>query len=283
MNNTRILSGIIILLLVGGAVFFIPRVHAPLTVTPPVEQPIVPEPIPVAPVEPITYSAVVLITDTPAKELVGIVGKENLNAVLALNRIDERHLKKNVPITIPSRFDDPFTLSAFPRSVPALAQTPKILLVSQRVQEFAVYEYGQLIRFGAVSTGKKATPSPSKLYHTNWKGKLVTSTVDDSWIMPWYFNLDNMEGVSMHQYDLPGYPASHACVRLLEADAVWLYEWADQWQLSPDGHTVLKDGTPVLLFGEYEYGKTAPWKLLPEDPQAIQIDPDTEVLPHIVL
>jgi lipoprotein-anchoring transpeptidase ErfK/SrfK len=163
--------------------------------------------------------------------------------VLALNRLDEQHMDKGKTVVIPDSFDDQEAFESFPLTIPALKEVPKIMLVSQRLQAFALYENGDRIRSGPVSTGKKSTPSPSKLYFTNWKGKLVTSSIDDEWIMPWYFNLDNKLGVSMHQYDLPGYPASHACIRMYEWDAKFIYDWADQWKVSDDGESVLAHGT----------------------------------------
>jgi hypothetical protein len=42
--------------------------------------------------------------------------------------------------------------------------------------------------------------------------------------MPWY-QFSNDRGFGVHQYDLPGRPASHGCVRMLERDAKWVYEW----------------------------------------------------------
>ncbi|HEY6403600.1 MAG TPA: L,D-transpeptidase, partial [Blastocatellia bacterium] len=88
--------------------------------------------------------------------------------------------------------------------------------------------------------------------------------------LPWYFNLDNKQGISFHQYDLPGYPASHGCVRLLEEDAAWIYGWADQWKLSAD-RRVETQGTPVIVFGKYDYGKQAPWKQLVTDYRAASL------------
>jgi hypothetical protein len=144
------------------------------------------------------------------------------------------------------------------------------------------YENGILVRFGGVSTGKESTQTSSKLFFTNWKGKLVVSSIDDGWLLPWAFNLDNFAGVSMHQYELPGYPASHSCVRMSEEDAKWVYEWADQWILSPK-EKLLASGTPVLVFGKYHYAEKAPWKRLPEDNKAINIpleDIQKEIAPH---
>jgi hypothetical protein len=80
-----------------------------------------------------------------------------------------------------------------------------------------------------------------------------------------YFNFYNKEGVALHQFDMPGYPASHACVRLLEQDAKWFYYWAEQWILGSDGNFAAH-GTPVIVFDEYGWGKRRPWRSLLENP-----------------
>jgi hypothetical protein len=280
MNSLRATVFVLIIVLILGGVFIYSKkiklntsspIPPPASVVPPPAGGTVLPPPPEPSKEDSGYHSITLGAENVSAQFVEAVGKNHLAEVLSLNRLDMKHLQKNQLIIIPDSYDDLFALSSFPRVVPDLVNVPKIVLVSQKIQEFAVYENGNLIRFGAVSTGKKSTPSPSKLYHTNWKGKLVTSTVDDEWIMPWYFNLDNFDGVSMHQYDLPGYPASHSCVRLSEEDAKWFYGWADQWTLSGDKKTVLANGTPVLLFDEYDYNKIAPWKKLPEDKYAMRL------------
>jgi hypothetical protein len=111
-------------------------------------------------------------------------------------------------------------------------------------------------------------PTPVGLYHVNWQDKERVSTFNDEWLLRWYANLDNTLGTSIHQYALPGRPASHSCVRLAAEDAEWFYAWADEWRLSADGREVLVPGTPVVVFGSYGFGRRPPWKLLPEDPQA---------------
>lgn len=89
--------------------------------------------------------------------------------------------------------------------------------------------------------------------------------MNQSWILPWCFNIDDITGVSFHQFDLPGYPASHGCVRLLEEDAKWLYDWAEQWLLAKPGDEILAYGTPVIIFGDYSYGEKPPWQRLADD------------------
>ena len=221
-----------------------------------------------------TYHALTLSTISPAKELAAAVGTSNVDTVLKLNRIDSDHLVKNMTLTIPDSFVDFLAYAPFPPLLPDADTVPKLMVVSQRIQAFGIYENGTLVRWGPTSTGKQSTPTPSKLYFTNWKGKKVVSSIDDGWILPWYFNLDNIEGISMHQYELPGIPASHSCIRLTQDDAKWIYDWADQWQLTSDQSTVAHYGTPVLIFGQYAYGKTRPWKMLPNKPSATTVTLD---------
>jgi len=73
-----------------------------------------------------------------------------------------------------------------------------------------------------------------------------------------------MRGLSFHQYALPGRPASHACIRLLERDARWLYGWGEEWELDARGRTVLRNGTPVLIVERFDFESQPPWRS-PED------------------
>src|SRR5262245_44280174 len=199
------------------------------------------------------------------------IGDEKVAIVLKLNRIDAQHLRADVTLVIPEQVNDLITYSPFPQDLETVRDIPKLVLVSLRVQAFGAYEFGRLVRWGPTSSGKKATPTPAGLYHTNWKSKATRSSVNKDWLLPWYFNLDNMSGISFHQYDLPGYPASHGCLRLLADDAAWIYGWADQWTLSADHRRVEAYGTPVIVFGKYDYGKQAPWKHLATDHNAASV------------
>ncbi len=195
-----------------------------------------------------------------------------METIAALNRIDFAHLMHSDTVVVPDSFyTDLMMYSPFPPVLPFLKDIKKLIFYSYRIQAFGAYENGRLIRWGPVSMGKKSTPTPLGLFHTNWRSKKTVSTVDDEWIMEWYFNLENRQGVSMHEYDLPGYPASHACVRLAEKDAIWFYNWCETWLLNKDKWRSLKAyGTPVIIFGNYAWGEKKPWLLLPENNKALK-------------
>lgn len=192
--------------------------------------------------------------------------------ILALNRIDRKNLRPRDSLVIPDTFVTNLKYySPFPLKVETAFQIPKLIVVSQKIQAFAAYQLGNLILWGPTSTGKEETPTPNGLFHTNWKAEETRSTFDDEWILRWNFNLDNFEGIALHQYELPGYPASHSCVRLLEKDAEWIYHWADQWIVSADEESVLAYGTPVIIFDEYDFDSPKPWLELASNPESAKV------------
>lgn len=161
--------------------------------------------------------------------------------------------------------------SPLPAVYEGAKQYPKIIVVHQLSQVFGAYESGALLRWGPVSTGRRESPTPSGLFHLTWKAKSRRSTDNDAWLLNWYFNFVNARGVSFHQFDLPGYAASHACVRLLERDARWIYEWGDQWMLDANGQLAFP-GTPVSVIGTPQHGETPPWTVV-EQLGAIDLPP----------
>ena len=202
-------------------------------------------------------------------ELTDKFGDAGMRQILAVNRLDTRHIVKGDSLCIPDTLPNDFLyFSPYPKQLTILDSIPKILLFSYPVQAFAAYEYGKLVRWGPTSMGKRTTPTPEGLYFTNWKSKETISTVNKEWILPWAFNIDNFNGISIHQFELPGYPASHSCARLLQTDAEWIYYWADQWILTKNGGRINAYGTPVIIYGKYNYKSPPPWKLLSENPDA---------------
>jgi hypothetical protein len=56
----------------------------------------------------------------------------------------------------------------------------------------------------------------------------------------------------------------------LEKDAKYLYEWADQWILKDDENVKVK-GTPVIVFGDYNFDAPKPWLQLLKNSHVLDI------------
>ncbi len=188
--------------------------------------------------------------------------------ILALNRLDSKNKWRVDTLMIPSVIDSTLmAYSPFPYHVELLKDVKKFVVFSYPIQAYGVYSNGELVKWGPTSMGKKTAQTKRGLMFANWKKELATSTVNKSWKLPYNFNIHNTLGIGWHQYELPGYPASHSCLRMLMDDAKWMYTYADQWVLNKGGATVRANGTPVIVFGDYKWGYGKPWKKLNENPK----------------
>lgn len=193
-------------------------------------------------------------------------------AILALNRLDSKNKWNADTLVVPAKIDTTLMeYSPFPMQLDVLSPVKKFVVFSYPIQAYGVYSNGSLVKWGPTSMGKKAAKTKTGLTFANWKKKLAISTVDSEWKLPYNFNIFNLDGIGWHQYDLPGYPASHSCLRLLMNDAKWLYSYADTWVLNPGGATTKARGTAVLVYGDYPWGKRKPWRKLLTDPNSNNI------------
>ena len=197
-----------------------------------------------------------------------------LRVAYALNRTDAANLKSldSIVVTDDAAGDLAYYMP-FPLEVASLKDVKKIIFFSYPTQTFAAYANGHLMHTGPTNMGRKKDPTPTGLFFTNWKAEETTSTFNDEWDLKWNFNIENKLGVGFHQYSLPGYPASHSCLRLQERDAKYLYEFADQWELA-DKETVKVKGTPVVVFGTYDFDGKKPWLQVVKSPKALAITED---------
>ncbi len=199
------------------------------------------------------------LADT-GRDLSGRFSATQLALLEKLNRADAVHLRRLEMLIVPLVWhDDELQYSPFPLRYQAAAAFPKLLVIDQPAQAFAAYEGGQLVRWGPVSSGRQAHPTPNGLFHLNWRARGRHSTINPLWYMEWYFNFDAARGLALHGYTLPGYPASHACVRLLERDAMWIYQWGEGWTLDA-AREVAERGTTLMIFGQYAFGAPPPWR-----------------------
>jgi len=97
---------------------------------------------------------------------------------------------------------------------PKLSPTgPVVALVSVPQQMIYVYRNGILIGRSTVSTGSKGHSTPGGVFSILEKKQTHRSKKYDNAPMPYMQRL-TWSGIAMHSGNLPGYPASHGCIRL---------------------------------------------------------------------
>lgn len=198
---------------------------------------------------------------TSITELRDRFSSRQLEILEKINRADAEHLGQLGDVLVPRTWSiDELDYAAMPQLYPAGAGARKLLVVHVPGQMFGAYESGRLVRWGPVSSGSREAPTPHGLFHLNWRSAGHASTINPEWFMRWYFNFDNRSGLALHQRSLPGHPASHGCVRLLERDASWLFEWGDAWTVDSTQTRVVREGTPVLIVGQYDFDAPSPWR-----------------------
>jgi hypothetical protein len=90
---------------------------------------------------------------------------------------------------------------------------PVVVLVSIPGQWVVVYRGGTRIGMSSCSTGKPGHTTPAGVFVILQKDKDHHSSTYNNASMPYMERL-TWQGVALHAGNLPGYPASHGCVRL---------------------------------------------------------------------
>src|SRR5262245_13382806 len=106
----------------------------------------------------------------------------------------------------------------------AKPQGPLIISISIDQQKIRVYDSNGLFAEGPVSTGMEGHPTPMGVFSVIQKHKMHHSNIYSGAPMP-YMQRITWSGVAMHQGVLPGYPASHGCIRMPQAFAVKMWNW----------------------------------------------------------
>ncbi|UIJ46334.1 L,D-transpeptidase family protein [Sphingomonas cannabina] len=101
-------------------------------------------------------------------------------------------------------------------------QGPVVLIVSIAGQRAVLYRNGVPIAVTTVSTGRPGYETPTGVFTVLQKEVEHYSSLYDDAPMPYMQRL-TWGGVALHAGSLPGYPASHGCIRLPPAFAKLLY------------------------------------------------------------
>ena len=100
---------------------------------------------------------------------------------------------------------------------------PVVIIVSVPEQRAYVYRNGVRIGASTVSTGKPGHETPTGVFSVLEKDQKHVSSTYQGAAMPYMERL-TWDGIALHAGKLPGYPASHGCVRLPQAFSEKLFD-----------------------------------------------------------
>ena len=107
--------------------------------------------------------------------------------------------------------------------IPQLAPSgPLLLIVNLKTQRAIVYRNGVPIGASTISTGRPGYATPTGVFTILQKHLEHYSSKYDNAPMPYMQRL-TWKGIALHAGQLPGYPASHGCIRLPLGFARLLY------------------------------------------------------------
>jgi L,D-transpeptidase ErfK/SrfK len=171
---------------------------------------------------------------------------ENQRAiVMRLNRMNER-IHGGMIIVVPENLANVDYMKLTPMETNVEPTGYKRIIVDPNAQAFGAYdENGNLVRWGPASLGRDWCPDihigcrskagAFKVYEKRGEGCFSSKfpVPDGGAPMPYcmFFN----RGYAIHASELPGYNASHGCIRVFYEDAEWL------------NHEFASVGTPVVV------------------------------------
>ncbi len=104
----------------------------------------------------------------------------------------------------------------------------KTLEVDLHKQRIYAKENGRVVFTGSISSGKRDYRTPSGTFKILGKNKFHRSNIypkpRGGAKMPYMQRLTH-GGIAIHQGRLPGYPASHGCIRVSKSTAQKLWKW----------------------------------------------------------
>lgn len=160
--------------------------------------------------------------------------EQQRDLVMRINRINIK-IKPGMTLAVPKNIDvdnDPLNYSPFKRQIEAPGG--KVILISLSKLAFGAYDsQGNLEYWGPVSGAKGYCPDIGRGCHTP-TGRFAIYTKQGSGCKstkypvgrggaPMPYCMFFHGGFALHgSYDVPGYHASHGCIRLFVNDAQWL-------------------------------------------------------------
>ena len=126
----------------------------------------------------------------------------------------------SIPQTRPLRTKSGATL---PIPIEQALKKGVLIVISKPSQQMYVFKDGDLWSSSPVSTGKKGKETPSGVFPILQKRRHHRSNLYSNAPMP-YMQRMTWDGIAIHEGKLPGYPASHGCIRIPRAFASALFK-----------------------------------------------------------
>ena len=115
---------------------------------------------------------------------------------------------------------------------PETLRRPLQIIISIADQRVSLFDNGALIARSSVSTGTQGHPTPLGVFSVISKQRWHRSNIYSAAPMP-YMQRITWSGIALHAGVVPGYPASHGCIRLKNDFAIRL------WHLTKRGTRVI--------------------------------------------
>jgi lipoprotein-anchoring transpeptidase ErfK/SrfK len=104
----------------------------------------------------------------------------------------------------------------------AAYKNPLKIIVVLDFQRLYVFDGDELVAFSTISSGKKGYETPTGIYPILQKNIDHYSNIYDNAPMPFMQRL-TWDGVALHAGAIPGFPASHGCIRMPKTFAKFLF------------------------------------------------------------
>lgn len=150
------------------------------------------------------------------------------------------------------------------KEVGAKPQGPLIIAISINQQKVRIYDANGFFAESPVSTGMKGHATPMGVFSIIQKHKMHHSNIYSGAPMPFMQRI-TWSGVAMHAGVLPGYPASHGCIRMPMAFAQKMWNWTKMGArviVTPGEMTPANFSHPLLVAQ-----KVVPQPVIADDPK----------------
>ena len=181
----------------------------------------------------------------------------------------------------PIRRGQPPTAIETPGKQAAKPHGALVIAISIDQQNMKIYDASGLFAETPISTGMRGHPTPMGVFSVVQKQRLHHSNIYSGAPMPFMQRI-TWSGIAIHAGVLPGYPASHGCIRMPMAFAVRMYGWTRMGArvvITPDGVVPTGFSHPLLAAQKIVPQPVAADEPKADAPAAAKADKAANVVP----